>query len=220
MKYSLFSVLFVLFGAVPAFSQLGIKGGIQLATMKQEDENIDQDDLEKHAIIAPVLGVTLDLNITDHFSIQPELLYTQNGGRNTYSYFGVETESTYRINYVEVPVLAKIKVGNPEDGGVGFHVAAGPWLGLAMSGTTHTETTVFGSQIVTEDKFTFDNEDNAKRANFGVIGAAGISFSNFTLDLRYNYGLNNLLDEDADNNNDNKPVLQTRGLAVTLGVTF
>jgi hypothetical protein len=221
MKKSIFSALVFIFCTIPAFAQLGIKGGFQLATVKEEDENINQNDLEKHAIVAPVVGLTLDLAVTDHFSIQPEFLYAQSGGRNTYFVLGTETESTYRINYLELPVLAKIKIGNTvEEGGVGFHIAAGPWIGLAMNGKNTIITTVSGNEFKNVEEFTFDDEDNAKRTNFGIIGAAGINFGRLSFDLRYNYGLNNLLDDDADNTNDNKPVLQTRGLALTLGFVF
>ena len=110
-------------------------------------------------------------------------------------------------------------IHGPIERGVGIHVAAGPWLGYAFGGKTKVATTVGSSpEVISERKFTFDDEDDARRINYGLIGAAGIGFGKVTIDLRYNYGLNNILDNDADNSNDNRPVLQTRGVALSLNL--
>ena len=204
-----------------ALAQTGIKAGISLVTMAEEGEDVSREDLEKRAVVAPVLGLTFDLGLSDFFSIQPELLYAQSGGSNTYAVLGTSTKSTYRIHYVELPVLAKLKFGNADQAGIGLHLAAGPWVGYALSGKYTSKTT--RNEVVlleVERDLSFDEEDDTKRLNYGMIGAAGLSFGKLVLDLRYNFGLNNLLDNDADNNNDNKPVLQTRGVALTLGFNF
>ncbi len=207
--------------AAPSFAQLGIKAGGNLATMSQKDEDVSRDDIKNHAIIGPVLGITYEMNIADIISIQPELLYSQSGGSNTYTLLGATVKSKYKINYLELPVLAKLKFGNANKEGVGFHIAAGPWIGYALNGHYNSKATANETVVYEIDRdYTFDNEDDAKRLNYGMIGAAGISFNHLVFDLRYNYGFNNLLDNDADNNNDNKPVLQTRGIALTLGYTF
>ena len=216
--------LAIVFGAIAvssAFAQVGIKAGVNFATMGEEGQDVSQDDLEHRAIVAPVLGLTFDLNLSDFFTIQPELLYSQSGGKNTYKVLGTVTTSTYRINYLELPVLAKVKFGNADRQGVGFHIAAGPWIGYALSGKYTSKSTLDDTVLFDVNRdYTFDGEDDTKRLNYGMIGAAGLSFGRAVLDLRYNYGINNLLDNDADNTNDNKPVLQTRGVALTLGYTF
>lgn len=199
------------------WSQAIIKAGINIATMGQEDQNVSRSDIRNHSIVGPVVGIAGDLNIVNFFAIHPELLYSQSGGRNTYDFLGTTTETTYRINYLELPVLAKLKFGGATGG---LYVAAGPFLGFALSGKSKVVTDVGGSQVVSEKKYTFDDQDNARRLNYGVVGAAGVRLGNVTFDVRYNYGINNLLDKDADNNNDNKPVLQTRGIALTLGFGF
>lgn len=210
-----------LFLAPAAWAQVGIKGGISLATMAEEDENVSREDIEKRSIVTPVVGLTFGMNLGDILVIQPELLYSQGGGSNTYTVLGAETKNTYRIHYLELPVLAKLKFGNFDQESLGFHIAAGPWIGYALSGKYTSKTTADGNTLFEiEDEFTFDDKDDAERMNFGMLGSAGVSFGKLEVDLRYNYGFNNLLDSDADNNNDNKPVLQTRGVALTLGLTF
>ena len=198
-----------------AFAQLGVKVGAQLATIVEEGEGISREDIDKHGIVAPVVGLVFGLNVGDIVTIQPELLYSQSGGRNTYELGGIGIENTYRIGYLELPVLAKLQLGNEDKEGMGFHIAAGPWIGYALHGKFKSKGTVN-----VERDFTFDDEDDAKRINYGMIGAIGFSITNLEIDLRYNYGFNNLLDNDADNTNDDKPVLQTRGVALTLGLAF
>lgn len=207
--------------APAAWAQVGIKAGVGFATISEEDEQVSRDDIENRSIVTPVVGLTFGMNLGDILVIQPELLYSQGGGSNTFNLLGSETKNTYRIHYLELPVLAKLKFGNADQEGVGFHIAAGPWIGYALSGkytskTTAGETTLFE----VDDEFTFDDKDDTERLNYGMLGSAGVSFGNLELDLRYNYGFNNLLDRDADNTNDNKPVLQTRGVALTLGLMF
>lgn len=218
--------LFLVFaiGAISITStlaQVGFKAGANFATLAQEGDGLTKDDIENRSIVGPVLGLTFGMNLGDIITIQPELLYSQSGGSNTYNILGTVTRNTYRINYLELPVLAKLQLGNSNQQGIGIHLAAGPWIGYALNGKYKSKTTLDDSVIAeTEDSFTFDDKDNAERINYGMIGAAGVSIGKIVLDLRYNYGFNNLLDKDADNNNDNKPVLQTRGVALTLGYTF
>lgn len=202
-------------------AQVGIKGGINLSTVVEENDEVSREDFDNKSIVGPVLGLTFDLGVNDFFSIQPEIYYSQSGGKNTYRLLGSVTESVYRINYIEVPILAKLKFGNAEQQGVGIYVAAGPFAGYALNGKREFKTEMDGTVLFeNKEDFTFNNEDNARRLNYGLTGAAGVMFGRLSFDLRYNYGINNLLDKDADNNNDNKPILRTQGLALTLGYSF
>lgn len=223
MKKTFFSVLSIAFLGIftTLHAQVGIKAGVNLSTIVEENEEVSKEDFDNKSIVGPVLGLTFDLSVNDVFSIQPEVYYSQSGGKNTYNVLGSVSKSVYRINYIEVPILAKLKFGNSGGEGVGFYVAAGPWAGFALNGKYEFTTEVDGDIIFqNKEDFTFDDEDNAKRLNYGLSGAAGLMFGQLAIDLRYNYGINNLIDNDEDNNNDNKPILQTRGLALTLGYSF
>ena len=104
---------------------------------------------------------------------------------------------------------------------MGFHIAAGPWIGYALNGKYKFKSVQNENVLLEINRdYSFDDQDDTKRLNYGMIGAFGLSVGRGTLDLRYNYGFNNLLDNDADNTNDNKPVQQTRGIALTLGYSF
>lgn len=221
MKKLFFAITLALLIAPAAWAQVGIKGGVVFATISEEGDDVSRDDIENRSIVAPVLGLTFGMNVGDIVIIQPELLYSQGGGSNTYNVLGAETKNTYRIHYLELPVLVKLKIGNEEMDGMGFHIAAGPFIGYALNGKYTSKTTADGTTLFdVEDNFTFDDKDDTERLNYGMLGSAGVSFGNLEVDLRYNYGFNNLLDRDANNNNDNKPTLQTRGVALTLGLMF
>ncbi len=221
MKKSLLILSLGVLLASTASAQLGFKGGINVASMAEEGKDVTRNDVDNKSIIGGVFGLTYEFTILDVFSIQPEFLFSQSGGSNNYTIAGFYTKNKYKINYLELPVLAKLKFGNKDENGVGVHVAAGPWLGYALKGHTSSKTT-FGETVISEvDRdYSFDSQDNAERVNFGMIAAAGVSFGHLVFDLRYNFGLNNLLDKDANNSNDNNPVLQTRGIAGTIGFRF
>lgn len=217
MQKVLVGMFFLMFLSWNTQAQVSIKLGANLSTVAEERENVTKDQLENASVLGPVIGLAFGLNPGSLLVVQPEILYSQSGGRNTYNLLGTETDVRYKIDYLEVPVLFKLQLGNNEGEGVGLHLAAGPWLGYALGGKTKTVTTIGGSpEVINERKFTFDDEDDARRFNYGLIGAAGLGFGKVTIDLRYNFGLNNILDNDADNTNDNRPVLQTRGLALSL----
>ena len=221
MKKSLLALAFAVTILGTANAQFGIKAGVNIATMAEEGKDVTRNDIENKSIVGAVLGIAYEMNVAGIFSIQPELLYSQSGGSNSYTLLGAYTKTKYKINYLELPVLAKLKFGNKNGNGVGIHIAAGPWLGYALNGHYSSKTTL-GETVISEvDRdYSFDNQDNAKRTNYGFIAAAGVSSGHLVFDLRYNFGINNLLDNDADNGNDNNPVLQTRGIALTLGYGF
>jgi len=218
------SILIVIFGvllATTASAQISFKAGVNIATIAEEGKDVTRNDIDNKSVLGAILGITAEIPVADVFYIQPELLFSQSGGSNSYTVGTAYTKSTYKINYLELPVLAKLKFGNKDESGVGIHVAAGPWLGYALKGNSNTKTTVGEMVIFEQDRdYSFDDQDNAERINYGLIAAAGISFGHMVLDLRYNFGLNNLLDKDANNGNDSKPVLQTRGVALTVGYRF
>lgn len=219
MKKVLLGMFLLICFSIKTQAQVSIKVGASLSTVAEEKENVTKDQLKNESVLGTVVGLAFELNPGKLLVFQPELLFSQSGGRNSYELLGTKTDTRYKINYLELPLLAKLQLGNNNGEGVGIHIAAGPWLGYALGGKTKTATTIGSSQeVITERKFTFDDEDDARRINYGLVGAAGIGFGKVTLDLRYNYGLNNILDNDADNSNDNRPVLQTRGVALTMAL--
>ncbi|MFN0176492.1 MAG: porin family protein [Saprospiraceae bacterium] len=203
-------------------AQVAIKAGVNFASISESARLEEYESLEEKSVAGFQAGLSFDLGLSDMFTIQPEILFIQKGGKSTYK-INDDNKIVSRLyyNYVEVPVLAKLKFY--KESGSGFYLLGGPFIGLAIGGKTKTSTTVLGETTTTEDDFNFDNDDEAerqRRTDWGVSLGGGVKFGQVFLDARYNLGINNLLDTDSNNNNDNAPYRRTRGIGVTMGYEF
>lgn len=207
-----------------ANAQVGIKAGVNLATISQNESDGDYSDYTRNSVTGFMGGLTFDLGVSDAFSIQPEVLFIQKGGKATYKLDdNNKFESRYYYNYLDIPVLGKLKFYDAENSGPGFYFVAGPYIGLAMGGKTVTEATTLGVVNKSEDKYVFDNStarERAKRLDYGLSFGGGVKISRLLLDVRYTVGLNNVSDNDALNSNDNKPFRRHRGIELTGGIEF
>ncbi len=212
----------VLFIGTTAWTQIGIKAGINVASLSQDPDEANYDDYKAVSILGFQGGLTFELPIAGPLAIQPELLFIQKGGKAEY----IINESnklinTVRYNYVELPVLLKLKLGSTDGEGLGFYILGGPFVGYVLNGKSKQELTVLGQTTVSEQDIDYNNETiQEKRVDWGASFGAGLHFGKLFIDARYNLGVNNLLDEDANNNNDNKPYLRTRGIGLTLGLVL
>jgi hypothetical protein len=152
--------------------KFGIKGGLNLTNMYVKDVSDENMKVGWNA------GVFAKCPVTRGFSIQPELLYTSKGAKETYNNF-VEGKGEYRfnLNYIELPVLAVFNVAK------NFNLHVGPYASylvganikdLKSDGTIHDITTL--------------DAGNFNRFDWGVAGGLGIDISTFTVGARYNYG--------------------------------
>ncbi len=213
----------VLFFLPLSQAQVAIKAGVNFASISESATLEEYESLKNNSVAGLQAGLSFDLGLSDVFTIQPEVLFIQKGGKSTYT-INDNNKIVNRLyyNYVEVPVLAKLKFYG-EDKGSGFYLLGGPFIGLALGGKSKTTTTLLGNTTTAEDDFNFDNDDQAdrqRRTDWGVSFGGGVKFGHVFLDARYNLGMNNLLDNDANNNNDDKPYRRTRGLGLTLGYEF
>lgn len=223
-SYLSFSLLMGLFFLTTTAlqAQVGFKLGVNYASLSRDPGEATIGDYKEKSVIGLQGGLVLEFALADMFAIQPEFLYIQKGGK----YQAVVDENNKLItkvlyDYIEVPVLAKLKLGNTDGEGLGFYLIGGPFAGLALKGKGETELTVLG--VTTTDEFEVDYKDDdnrEKRLDWGVSFGAGLNFGHLFIDARYNLGVNNLLDDDANNNNDNSDYLRTRGIGLTLGLMF
>src|SRR5690242_13429390 len=146
-------------------AKFGIKGGLNLTNMYVKDVSDENMKVGWNA------GVFAKLPVTRGFSIQPELLYTNKGAKETYNNF-IEGKGEYRfnLNYIELPLLAVFNVAK------NFNIHAGPYASYLV-----------GANIKDlKDDGTINNitdlkADNFNRFDWGVAGGFGIDISNFTL---------------------------------------
>lgn len=221
MKKVLISIIFLTGLYTSSIAQIGIKAGVNLATLVFENEEQNFENLSDNSITGFLAGVFIPIPISKNFEIQPELLFIQKGNKSSYdvSLLAQKVESRTFYNYLEVPLIAKVIFG-PEIARI--YVSGGGFAGLSLNGKEELETTntTTNTTVETVREFDFSDEDERKRLNYGASLGAGVNLGKLVIDLRYTIGLNNLLDNDANNNNDNNLELMTRGLAASVGIQF
>ncbi|WP_205511692.1 porin family protein [Longitalea arenae] len=153
--------------------KFGIKGGVNLTNMYVQDVSDENMKVGFNA------GFFAKLPVTKGFSIQPELLYTSKGAKETYDNF-IQGEGEYRfnLNYIELPVLAVFNVAK------NFNLHVGPYVSYLVSANIKD----LEDDGTIEDITDLDAE-NFQRFDYGLAGGLGIDISNFTIGARYSYGL-------------------------------
>jgi opacity protein-like surface antigen len=144
--------------------QFGLKAGVNFATLSGDDVENAESRTGFHA------GGLVEIPFTDRFSVQPEILYSQQGAKADNS-FG---EGTWKLDYIQIPVMAKIYLTD------GFNLQVGPQVGFRMSENFELES---GSNEVEVDSEIEDND-----IDFSLAGGLGYKFDNgFFIQARYNY---------------------------------
>ena len=138
----------------------GLKGGVNLANVNAT-QAIDQLTPDFKDITTLTFGGVAELGINENFAIQSELLYTQKGfgirqgvDVNLFNIplpLGVTAET--RFNYLEMPLLAKVKFGQREVKGF---LMAGPTFGYATSGKLVTKANVLIDFTLTNTPINLD----------------------------------------------------------------
>ena len=148
----------ILFGFVATSNaqgvHLGFKAGVNFADVTGD---FDADGRTGYHI-----GGVLDLSLSDKFSVQPEVIYSAQGTDDT------------DIDYLNIPVLAKIKITEY------FDIHAGPQFGFVVN----------------------DDFEAGEPESFDFSGAVGVGaqFSSFFAQLRYNIGVTDIVN-DVDTKN-------------------
>ena len=149
------------------------------------------------------IGGFAEFKISDKFAIQPELMYSAQGGKESYSEEGDEFEAITKLGYINIPIMAKYYVAKS------FSLEAGPQIGFLTSAKTELKA---GGESVE-----VDIKDEVESVNFGLNFGAGYDFTeNLTAGLRYNLGLSNLVKTEAGDNTDVKNSV----LSLSVGYKF
>ncbi|SCC37835.1 Outer membrane protein beta-barrel domain-containing protein [Chitinophaga costaii] len=144
----------LLFCAHPLFAQtpieIGVKGGLSIPNLTAG--NKDNPLVSGYSSrVGPDFAVQVEFHLSKHFSIQPQLEYSAQGGkRNGYQAFpppaalvaGIPAEqvpkylyatfnSTAKFNYLMLPILAKYRLQLAKRWG--FYVAAGPFVSRMLN---------------------------------------------------------------------------------------
>ena len=165
--------LFLMFGLVmtlctTAQVKVGLKGGASFANVKYTSGTSSETF---NTIIAPNFGITLDFPGKSAFNIQSGLFYTGMGGKSSVGSF---TE-TVNLNYLSIPVLAKLSIGS------GFFGYFGPQLSFLISAKSK------------DPNGTYDiKKDVNSTGLFGILGLGYNLSEKFNFFGQYSAGFSNL----------------------------
>lgn len=179
MKKVLFFVAVMLLSvstASIAQAKFGLKAGVNIANATGDDV----DDADSR--LAPFFGAFINLGLGEKLAFQPELLYSMQGVKTSWSEDGMDVDVTEKLNYLNIPLMLKYNVGG------GLNLQAGPQLGLLLSAESEWEV---GGESETEDI-----KEYLKGSDFGFNVGAGYDFGPLGVDVRYNIGLSNISDEE------------------------
>lgn len=200
MKRTFLLFAFILTLGTVAQAQVSIipRAGVVLANIDYDQDLAGQKS--KTGLVAG-LGINFPITSDNFFSIQPELLYVQQGFRST--------AGNYNLNYLSLPLLLKVNFGMEN---VPIYVNAGPAFGYALNGSGRNGNNEF-------------NISDLNRLDIGLQFGGGVGVKagpgSVLLDARYGFGLTNIsnLDgvPDSQNKSRNNSIMFTLGYAIPLG---
>jgi hypothetical protein len=158
-------------------ARAGIRGGVNASKIYISNAG------DENALIGFHAGVYGQFLSSKRFAIQPELLFSTKGYNAQYTELDNQ-EIKYRLNYLDLPILAVIKLGDAGEIHLGGY--ASYLLGSTIS---YDPNLANGINKI--------NKDDLKSYDYGLSGGLGINFGNFQVGMRYNFGLVSLADSDA-----------------------
>ena len=172
---------------------------MNLAQQNIQDIGLDIDSDE---ITGYNLGGFLEVPIGNgNIYFQPEILLIQKGGALSLNVADITTT----INYIDVPILLKLKILNSNLFNV--NVLGGPSFGYATNGEEVENGTVINLNF---------GEDNIKRFDVGIHAGAGLALELGSIavvgDVRYLFGLSDLDGSDR--------AIKNRGILLSAGLQF
>lgn len=150
-----------------AQSRFGFKGGVNLANVS--------GDLPTKMKISFHAGALVKISVSEIFSIQPELVYSNQGAKIE------ELDASLDLGYLNLPILAQANFS-------GFVAETGPQVGYLMSGK------------VKADGQSGDIKDDLNAIDFSW--AVGLAYqmpgSGLGISARYNIGLGSINKTDSE----------------------
>ncbi len=171
----------------------GIKGGLNLANLSDGDADV------RTGFIG---GLVIDLGLPLlPLGVETGLYYSQKGSSDESN----GTSGTFKLDYLEVPVLAKFSLGPP--GPISPSFVIGPYAGFLLNSEFEGENE-FGSGTINLD-------DDTESIDFGFIAGVGVDFNlgltKVNVQTRYGYGLVDVFEDESSKN---------RALSITAGIMF
>lgn len=188
--------------------KVGVKAGINISSL-----TIDHSELSTSGKIGLTGGMMVEIPIAKNFALQPELLYSEQGSKTSFSDADVTNSvytSTIKLNYLNIPVMLKYYVAEA------LSIQAGPQLGILLKANNKYQDNFLGYK--NQENFNLYKYSSGfdTALNFGL----GYQFlDKFTGDFRYSFSYSNVFkDGDANHYVDNN--MKNRVFQITIGYFF
>jgi hypothetical protein len=165
------SVLFLTI-STQAQVKFGVKAGLNTSTLSGMDGLYEtaSANVNVKSRLGFHGGLVAQLNLPSNLFLQPELLFSIQGDKESYE---GETE-TSALNYIQLPIYAGYKF----DAGLGLNIifGVGPYFAYGISAT--------------DDAF----DELFKRFDAGISALGGVQFNQFQITVGYDLGLVDICD--------------------------
>ena len=202
MKKILLVSLVMILAVSVAFSQFGIKGGINLATVSGADKSLGGIDPTHKLGLAG--GISYRIGLIAGLAIQPEVMYIQKGaiydGNMSIQGFSISGKTTLSGNYIDIPVLVKFNLPIPV---FSPYIEGGVSYGILLSAKEKTEAGGQSNET--------DIKDQLTKSDVSLIFGVGVEFLILEIDARMVLGQTKL-GKDSDAKVFNNGIIFTAGL--------
>jgi hypothetical protein len=203
--YLFVGFIFLLINTINGQSPIsaGIKIGFNSSKMITEIANVNEiQDASKNGLLA---GVFVRINLSK-FYLQPEVYYAKKGGSFQYtnSLNAIFTQQN-DFNTIDIPVLVGLKLIDLKV--VNLRIMAGPMVSLIIGKDIKYQLNGI------ETSFSGSPTEDFKNKIWGIQAGMGIDVLNFTLDIKYEWGINNISDY-------NDMTAKSKIINVSLGMKF
>ena len=178
-------------------NHFGVKVGGNYSTLVGSDVTSDAK-----GVFGFHAGFLANIDLTERFSIQPELLYSMKGVKLE----GGGITATQRLNYVELPIMVKAKFNQ-------FFIEVGPQASALVS--AKQKVSGAGSDAEESNKDLFNTVDVGYAAGLGYQMDGGLMVG-----ARYNGGFTNVLQAQLVGTQNVQQKARNSAFQVYVGYTF
>ena len=165
-------------------TRFGLRGAANLADLRFKDLPSGSLVTEAKYKTSFVAGAFVNVPIGSQFRFQPEVDFSSQGGKlQGPSGSGATPYGEQDLHYLNVPL--NFQWQSPS----GFFIQTGPQVGYLLAAKVKSAS---GNSNETENKENFDKIDFAWTAGLGYLSRIGLG-----LDLRYNYGIANIVEDNT-----------------------
>lgn len=162
----------------------GAKAGLNLSNIGG-----DKTEIEHKTKTGFHVGILAEIAINDDFAVQPEVLFTSQGAKMEQSLgFDIELDGTKRLEYIQVPIMAKYYVVK------GLALEAGPQISFLTRAIGDFKTTNASGNVTSRKVELTD----VSKIDFSVGAGASLHLDmGVFFAARYNFGLTDINDSDT-----------------------